>query len=291
MGRLRTGIAVLLLVWMTVNAQSIIIPFLIAFTLAYLINPLVDCLERIRVPRLLAVSLLFGISAGLIVLAWFTLIPDLIREIQDLIVRLPQIFKGVIAYAHEHLPKLFNLLNVDYLKIEQDFLQNQYPAKVESLLLQAVKALSGMGTLLSRVLNVILIPVLTFYFLKDYNKIKSGFLDFVPRKNRTLVNFYLYVQPHPRRIHQGKLITCVFVGLRGSGHLLDTYSIMIVETGILNSSRSPDLHQPRHCADSPRSCRILHAAIQVLIVFAVVQSIEGYVTPKIVERVGLHPVM
>jgi predicted PurR-regulated permease PerM len=36
----------------------------------------------------------------------------------------------------------------------------------------------------------------------------------------------------------------------------------------------------------------MHAAIQVLIVFAVVQFIEGYViTPKIIgERVGLHPV-
>jgi predicted PurR-regulated permease PerM len=299
MGRLRTGIAILLLVWMTVNAQSIIVPFMIAFTFAYLINPLVDFLERIRIPRLPAVSLLFGISAGLIVLAWFTLIPDLIREIQDLIVRLPQIFKDVLAYAHEHLPKLFNLLNVDYLKIEQDFLQNQYPAKVESLLIKAVQSLSGMGTLLSRILNVILIPVLTFYFLKDYNKIKSGFLAFVPKKNRTIVNFYLW---RSNRILggyiRGKLITCVFVGIftwLGLFIFSIPYSIMIgLETGILNFvpfvgfyislgiALIPPLFMPHP----------LHAAIQVLIVFAVVQSIEGYViTPKIIgERVGLHPV-
>jgi predicted PurR-regulated permease PerM len=192
MRRLRTGIAILLLVWMVVNAQGIIIPFLIAFSLAYLINPLVDVFERVRIPRLLAVSMLFATAAGFVVLAWFTLIPDLVREIQDLIVRMPKIIQDIIAFAHQRLPKLFNVLNVDYLKIEKDFLQNQYPAKVESLLFEAVKALSNMGTLLSQVLNVILIPVLTFYLLKDYNKIKDGFLSFVPKKRRPLVNFYLW---------------------------------------------------------------------------------------------------
>ena len=299
MRSLRAGIVILLLVWMIINAQGIIIPFLLAFILAYLINPLVDFFERIRVPRLLAVSLLFATAAGLMVLAWFTLIPDLIREIQDLIVRLPIIVKDVIAFAHMHLPKLFNLLNVDYLKIEQDFLQNQYPAKVESLLLKAIKALSGMGTILSQILNIILIPVLTFYFLKDYNKIKSGFLSFVPKKNRTLVNFYLW---RSNRILggyiRGKLITCVFVGIftwLGLFLFSIPYSIMIgIETGILNFvpfvgfyislaiALVPPLFMPNP----------LHAVVQVLIVFAVVQSIEGYViSPKIVgERVGLHPV-
>jgi len=299
MRSLRAGIVILLLVWMIINAQGTIIPFLLAFILAYLINPLVDFFERIRVPRLLAVSLLFATAAGLMVLAWFTLIPDLIREIQDLIVRLPIIVKDVIAFAHMHLPKLFNLLNVDYLKIEQDFLQNQYPAKVESLLLKAIKALSGMGTILSQILNIILIPVLTFYFLKDYNKIKSGFLSFVPKKNRTLVNFYLW---RSNRILggyiRGKLITCVFVGIftwLGLFLFSIPYSIMIgIETGILNFvpfvgfyislaiALVPPLFMPNP----------LHAVVQVLIVFAVVQSIEGYViSPKIVgERVGLHPV-
>ena len=299
MRRLRIGIAVLLLVWVIVNAQGIIVPFLIAFTLAYLINPLVDALEKIRIPRLVAVSLLFGVAAGLIVLAWLILIPDIIREIQDLIVRLPQIAKDVIAYAHAHLPKLFNLLNIDYLKIEQDFLQNQYPAKVEALLLKAVKALSGMGTLFSRILNVILIPVLTFYFLKDYTKIKSGFLAFVPRKNRTLVNFYLW---RSNRIFggyiRGKLITCLFVGFftwLGLFLFGIPYSILIgIETGILNFVPFVGFYISLFIALLPPLFmpHPLHATIQVLIVFAVVQSVEGYIlTPKIVgERVGLNPV-
>jgi predicted PurR-regulated permease PerM len=299
MRRLRTGIAVLLLVWLVINAQGIIIPFLLAFILAYLISPLVDFFERLRIPRLLAVSLLFTVAAGLIVLAWFTLIPDLILEIQDLLVRLPKIIQDVIAYAHGHLPKLFKLLNVDYLKIEKDFLQNQYPSKVESLLLQAIKSLSGMGTVLSQILNVILIPVLTFYFLKDYNKIKSGFMSFVPKKNRTLVNFYIW---RSNRILggyiRGKLITCVFVGVftwLGLFLFGIPYAIMIgIETCVLNFvpfvgfyislaiALVPPLFMPNP----------LHAVVKVLIVFAVVQSIEGYiVTPKIVgERVGMHPI-
>jgi predicted PurR-regulated permease PerM len=299
MRRLRTGIAILLLVWMVVNAQGIIIPFLIAFSLAYLINPLVDLFERIRIPRLLAVSILFAGAAGFIVLAWFTLIPDLIREIQDLIVRMPKIIQDIIAFAHQHLPKLFNVLNIDYLKIEKDFMQNQYPAKVESLMLEAIKALSNMGTLLSQVLNVILIPVLTFYLLKDYNKIKGGFLSFVPKKRRPLVNFYLW---RSNRIFggyiRGKLIIGVFVGIftwLGLFLFGIPYSIMIgIVTGILNFVPFVGFYISIAVALFPALFmpNPLHAVLRVLIVFAVVQSIEGYViSPKIVgDRVGLHPV-
>lgn len=144
MKKLRIGVLLILLVWIMANTKSIVIPFLIAFTFAYLTNPLVDFLERLRLSRLFAVSLIFIVGTGLFALACFTLIPDLVREIQDLIVKLPRTIQGGIAFAHKHLPRLFGLLQIDYMKIEQDFLQNQYPAKVEAMLLKAVKALSEM---------------------------------------------------------------------------------------------------------------------------------------------------
>jgi predicted PurR-regulated permease PerM len=299
MKKLRNGILLILLIWILSNTKSIVIPFLVAFVFAYLTNPLVDFLERLRFHRLLAVSLIFLVGTGLLTLACFTLIPDLIREIQDLIVRLPQTIQNGIAFAHKHLPKLFALLKVDYLKIEQDFLQNQYPAKVESFLLKMLKAFSGMGTFLSQMLNVILIPVLTFYFLKDYNKIKSSFLSFVPKKKKSLINFYLWRSNQILGGYiRGKLIVCVILGLMtwlGLFLLSIPYAIMIaIIVGLFSIVPFVGFYVSMAAAllSSLLMPNPYEAALKILIVFLITQAIEGYViTPKIVgERVGLHPV-
>ena len=299
MKKLRGGIAIILLVWLIANTKGIIIPFLFAFILAYLTNPLVDFFVRLRVPRLLGVTMIFLLALGVTVAVAVILIPDLIDEFQNLLERLPQAVQGLFDFAHKHLSKLFAMLKIDYWKIEQDFLQNQYPAKVEELLLKSLKALSGMGTLLSHVLNIILIPVLTFYFLKDYNRIKESFLTFIPKKNKKLVNFYLW---RSNRILggyiRGKLIVCVVLGvLTWFGLFLFRipYAIMIgIVAGIMSIVPFVGFYISISVAllstlfmPNPHA-----AALKIIIVFALTEAIEAYVvSPKIVgDRVGLHPV-
>jgi predicted PurR-regulated permease PerM len=299
MRKVRVSIGLILGLWLLVNVQDILIPFLVAFILAYLTNPLIDFLERRRLPRLPAVSLVFVIMTGLTVLGAITLVPDLIREIQDLIVRLPQTVQNAIAFAHKHLPRLFAILKIDYMKIEQDFLQNQYPAKVEALLIQAVKALSNMGTVMNWVLYVILIPVLTFYFLKEYPRIKGRFISFVPRRQKSLVNFYLW---RSNRILggyiRGKVIVAAILGLLtwlGLFLLSVPYAIMIgIVVAVFSLipfvgfyiSLGVALLTALFMPDTGR------AVVKILAVFLLSEAAEAYViSPKIVgERVGLHPV-
>jgi predicted PurR-regulated permease PerM len=299
MRKVRVCIALILGLWLLVNVQDILIPFLVAFILAYLINPLIDFLERRHLSRLLAVSLVFVIGTALTVLGLVTLVPDLIREIQDLIVRLPQTVQNAIAFAHKHLPRLFAILKIDYMKIEQDFLQNQYPAKVEALMVQAVKALSNMGTVMNWVLYVILVPVLTFYFLKEYPWIKGRFLSFVPRRQKSLVNFYLW---RSNRILggyiRGKVIVAAILGLLtwlGLFLLSVPYAIMIAIVVAVFSlipfvgfyiSLGVAMIAALFMPDTGS------AVIKILAVFLFSEAAEAYViSPKIVgERVGLHPV-
>jgi predicted PurR-regulated permease PerM len=297
--RLRAGIGIILGVWILANAQGIVIPFLIAFVTAYLINPVVDTFERRRWPRLLGVTVVFAALFGVIALVAVLVIPDLVREIQDLIVRLPQMIQSAIALAQKHLPRLFGLLQIDYAKVEQDFLVNRYPAKVEEMLIGFFRGLSGMGTWLSRLLNVILIPVLTFYFLKDYNRIKNALLGFVPRRFKSLSNFYLW---RSNRIVggyiRGQLIVCGIVGLLTWFGLFlfgNPYAVMIgIVTGILNIVPYVGLYVSLGVAliSCPFASHPQWAALQIAGVFVAVQSLESWViSPKIVgDRVGLHPV-
>lgn len=298
--KLRAGIGIILGVWILANAQGIVIPFLIAFVFAYLINPVVDFLDHRRWPRLLAVTAVFVVLFGGLGLLAVLVIPDLVREIQDLIVRLPQMIQGAIGLAHKHLPRLFGVLQIDYAKVEEDFLVHRYPAKVEEILIGFMRGLSGMGTWLSRLLNVILIPVLTFYFLKDYGRMKSGLLGYVPRKYKSLANFYLW---RSNRIVggylRGQLIVCVIVGLLTWFGLFlfgNPYAVMIgIVTGILNLVPYVGLYVSLGVAliSCPFSAHPQWAAVQIAGVFLVVQSLEAWViSPKIVgDRVGLHPVV
>ncbi|MBN2200681.1 AI-2E family transporter [bacterium] len=298
--KLRTGIGIILGVWILANAQGIVVPFLIAFVLAYLFNPMVDFFERRRWPRLVGVTVVFAVLFGGLGFLAVLVIPDLVREIQDLIVRLPRMIQGAISLAHQHLPKLFGVLQIDYAKVEEDFLVRRYPAKVEELMIGFLRGLSGMGTWLTRLLNVILIPVLTFYFLKDYGRMKSGLIGYVPRRYKSLANFYFW---RSNRIVggylRGQLIVCAVVGvLTWFGLFLfrNPYAVMIgIVTGILNIVPYVGLYVSLGVAllSSPFSPHPLWAALQIAGVFLVVQSLEAWViSPKIVgDRVGLHPVV
>jgi len=151
---------------------------------------------------------------------------------------------------------------------------------------------------LGQILNVILIPILTFYFLKDFNRIQEWMLNMVPRKYRSSCYFYLW---RTNRILggyiRGQLIVCTIVGvLTGLGLAVFgiPFAILLgVMTGLLNVIPYIGLYVSLGLAllTSLFTAHPLVAALKIAGVFLVVQSLEGYViAPKIVgERVGLHP--
>lgn len=297
--RIRIAVAILLFFWIVVNIQGIVIPFLVAFLLAYLVHPLVDQFEKWHVPRVLSVLLIFLFLLGIFGLVLAIILPDLAREIQELLIRFPQMLQNGIALVHKHLPKLFALLKIDYLKLEKEFLEEKYPAYVGKVFIQILKAIVGMGTWLGQLLNLILIPVLTFYFLLDYHRVRETLLGFVPKKYKALASFYLW---RSNRIVggyiRGQLIVCILVGIftwLGLFLFSIPYSILIgIVTGILNVIPYLGLYVSLGLAllSSFFTPAPHISALKILLVFAIVQGVEAYiVSPKIIgDRVGLHPV-
>lgn len=285
-------------VWFLVRAQGVIFPFLIAFILAYLFDPLVDFMEKIHVPRGLSTLLVLLVNLGVFILVGVLLIPGLVREIQDLINRIPDMADKLYVLAQRNLPRLMQFLQIDSAKLHESLLE-EIPSRTESVLSNLLKGLTGVGAFLGKMFNIILIPILTFYFLKDFDRIRGFFLDFIPRKYHSRCNFYLW---RINRIFggyiRGQLIVSSIVGiLTGIGLALFhiPFAILIGFTaGILNVIPYLGLYISLGIAllAGLFTPNIMASMIKIAGVFLVVQAIEAYfISPKILgDRVGLHPV-
>ena len=164
--RLAFGVIVILGMWFVVKAQGLLFPFVISFVLAYLFDPLADRLENWRIPRTLASLIILILSIGLLILVGSILIPSLIGEIKILIEGIPDLADSIFTTVQESLPKLLAFAKVDSQELQQSVLET-FPARAEQVLLNILKGISGVSSFLGQLFNIILIPILTFYFLKD----------------------------------------------------------------------------------------------------------------------------
>jgi predicted PurR-regulated permease PerM len=242
--------------------------------------------------------LLLIVTFGLIVVVGGILIPSLVREIQDLIRRIPTLATQISMFVSSNLPRLLTFLHVDSEQFQQSLLE-KFPSGAEQVLSNLLKGISGIGTLLGRVLNIVLVPILTFYILKDYERIRDWMLGFAPKRYRSSVYFYLW---RMNRILggylRGQIIVCTIVGvLSGAGFAIFNipFAILLgVMVGLFNVIPFIGFYVSLAVAllagfFTPEP---IIAMIKIGGIFLVVQTLEAYVlSPKIVgESVGLHPV-
>jgi predicted PurR-regulated permease PerM len=159
----------------------ILTPFLIGIILAYLGTPIVDRAEKRRIPRALS-TLGVVLACGLLLFALFlVLIPLIQSEVMLAMRRLPELFEivagRVMPWLEEHLGIK---LTLDVSAIRELVMENVESAQRFSLsLLSGVK--TGGLILLSAVVNVVLIPVVMFYLLRDWKMILERLDDLLPR--------------------------------------------------------------------------------------------------------------
>jgi len=296
--RLALGVMLILIIWFFVKIQGAIIPFFISFTLAYLFDPLADWIEKRGIRRGLAVFFLLFLTLMLLVLVAMILIPNLVEEIRDLINRIYDTAPKIYASIQENLPKIQEYFKIDAEKLRQNFLE-KFPSTAEQILSNLLKGITGIGALLGQVLYIILIPILTFYFMKDFDPIREAVMDFVPRRHRNAWTFYLW---RLNRILggylRGQLTVCTIVGFfTGLGLALFNLPFAILIgflTGLLNIIPYLGLYISLGIAllTGLFTPTPLISMLKIGGIFLIVQAAEAYIiSPKIVgERVGLHPI-
>jgi len=160
----------------------ILTPFLSAALLAYLVNPIVNQLMRFHIPRLFSVTLVFIILFLLIVLIILLFIPLIQDQIQILIEVMPAIADWV---QREFIPWLSQSLGIEGLiniNMMKTTLLQQW-TKAGGVATQFLNTAVRSGfVLIEWLINLFLIPVVTFYLLRDWKKLIKGIHDLIPRK-------------------------------------------------------------------------------------------------------------
>jgi predicted PurR-regulated permease PerM len=178
------GLALLLLTgWLFYLLAPILTPFFIAGLLAYLGDPLVDRLEKHKLSRTVAVIIVFLVMTLLLVLAILLLVPLLQQQISQLIHVLPDYIAWI---SNNVVPWLENNFGISHEQLNLAAVSawiTQHWATAGGVAVNILEYASRSGgMLLGWAANIVLIPVVGFYLLRDWDHFIAGIDHLLPRK-------------------------------------------------------------------------------------------------------------
>jgi predicted PurR-regulated permease PerM len=277
----------------------ILTPFLVGILLAYLANPLVNLLMKCRLPRLLAVIIVFLVMFGILTVGILLLIPLVQDQIDILTDTLPNIItwlqNSLIPWIMDHLG-LSGIVNAATLKS----VITSNLSKASGMADGVLKALLHSGfQLVEFMVTLILIPVVTFYLLCDWDYVLKGIRNLVPRHvEPTFVKLVKECDSVLSAFFRGQLLVMLALGIIYSVGLVLTGLQLGVTIGIISGILSivPYLGFISGIVAASIAASVqfgtFSAVLFVWLVFAVGHLIEHtFLTPKLVgDRIGLHPV-
>jgi len=291
--------------WLLHLLAPVITPFIAAAALAYLGDPLVDRVEKFSLfkwkpGRTLAVLLVFTVIFLSLSAILLLLVPLLFEQLRHLVHRVPEWFAWLVDSALPWLQVKFGLATLDIAGESLKEGLSSYWQEASGALLSVLGTLSAGGqTMLHWLMNLVLIPVVTFYLLRDWDELVEGVRTLLPPGvEPTVSRLTREIDEVLGAFIRGQLMVMLVLGLVYTGGLwllgLDLAFIIGMSAGLL--SVVPYLGAfvgvvAGLVAATYQFQDIFHP-LMTLLVFLAGQSLEGMVlTPKLVgDKVGLHPV-
>lgn len=290
---------VLLLLWAMARVSNVLVPFVAVYLLAYLLNPLVQQMERrYRVPRWLSSTMVTTLVVGTFVLFILILAPSIADQVEALSERLlntADLLRTWLASSAflDGLESAGVIEKQEVLNQLQLILQNQaqqLPDTVERIA-------SSIGSVLGVVTLLALVPVLLFYTLKDYPDIRDAIIGLFPTAGGRR-DYLVDAGSIVGRYLRGQLIISLIAAFNVSVLFfifdIPFWLLLGLLAGILNFI--PNLGALLALIIGGSVTLIFGGWIKVFIVVAVLlgQSLleQSVLTPNILSyQVGLHPVL
>lgn len=165
---------------------TMIIPFLVSFTIAYILQPIVVFVNKKIKKRGISVLIVVASFIAIIGVGMYLVSPHLIREIKVLIERMPEITKQLEQMLDNFSRKL-------------DFLPESYRPTFSNLNIFFEDTIEKISKVPELIINkffsylsvLIVIPMIIIYFLIDYERILCGCRDYLIKKNKIHFKNYL----------------------------------------------------------------------------------------------------
>lgn len=279
--------------------EPVLTPFLIAALLAYLGDPLVNHLTRLKLPRVLAVTLVFIVIMLLVLALLLFLMPLLIRQFEVFMMRLPEFLvwlqEFVLPWLRQHLG-LELTLDPQTLKA----ILTEHWQQAGNVVVSTWKTLSQSGAaIVGWFAQLLLIPVVTFYLLCDWHAVVRGMRKLLPRRAEpTIMKLWRECDEVIGAFLRGQFLVMLALGviywIGFSIVGLDLALLLGIVIGLLAIVPYLGLVVGLIVASITALVQFhdtMHL-VYILIVFGVAQLLENFVlTPWFVgDRIGLHPV-
>ena len=281
---------------------AMLVPISVSIFLSFLLAPVVERLDQRSVHRTVVVALILFVAVSLFSFAVFKVIPGLYREILALVELGPQAYETI---SREWLPSIRDVFLRSGLISEKEF--NQLIQESRNLIQiseQVHQALHTIWTtaprLLGTIINIVMVPLLTFFLLRDYRQLKMGLCSLVPRDLQSVIIVYSEkVSATLRSVLKGQAIIASILGVLYVCGLSLIGLKSAVAIGLVSGL----------CRFIPYLDVVVGVTLSMMVVFShfqgfgqliavglvflIVQSIDGMIiTPRVIgDRVGIHPVI
>jgi putative permease len=188
---------------------SILTPFLISIIFAYLLIGMQSRFESFGVKSSIALFLTYSIFLliGITLMVWLG--PLVYQQLQALVLEVPNWLNSFIIFAQTIPLKYPDLVSSDQITA---FLQS-LSGQITTLSQDFVKAsITGIQNTVTIAINLILLPILVYFFLCDRETIISGFLNILPKERKMLNNVWIEMDQQLSNYARGKAIEIVIVG-------------------------------------------------------------------------------
>ncbi len=188
--------------------SGLFLPLLLSLILTFLLQPLVGIFERAAINRSAAILMVYLLVAAVVYLLFHFLMPHWHQTWDSLRVDLPRYSGRLVAVAKEW----------------QDGLQDSFPfvgnydlpllarKKIELFFTQAIAQTPRQALRLGSLL--LLVPLFTFFFLRDGHRIMRSFLGLVPNRYFEMVHDLSYlVTKQLSHFIRGRILEAAIVGL------------------------------------------------------------------------------
>jgi predicted PurR-regulated permease PerM len=282
--------------------RAVLTPIFLAFSLAYILDPVVDWLEAWHVPRPAGIALVLGGTLGILGLFLVLVLPGIATDVAGVIRELPTQLAALWATIAPWL---------EQRGIAVPQTMTEWVARLNALASEAASAMlapagsvvsaviSGTLSVLGSVAAALVVVVLAVYLLIDFDRITTGARELLPRRWRASVTSYAQdIDALLSHFIRGQVIVMVILAvLYSSAYALLGVRLAVpigLAAGVLNfipylgSAFALLAGVLMSLLDGWHGWQLLG----VVLAYTVIQTLEGFViTPRIVgQTVGLSEI-
>lgn len=289
------GIATAVFVLVLWVLGDVLVPFLLGMAVAYVLDPVADWLERHGFTRMWATLLITLLALVALIVLLLLLIPTLARQATQLVEVGPQIAQNVEVFIKERFPSV----------IEEDSILRRSLSDVGETIRSrggefVRAAFSSLSGLVNLVVLFVIVPVVSFYMLMDWDRLVAEVDSLLPREHAPMIRkLAAQIDDTLAGFIRGQGLVCVILGTYYAVALMAVglqFGLVIGFTaGLLTFIPYVGAIVGGVLSIGLALFQFWGEWIWIVVVWAIFQSgqfVEGNIlTPNLVgSSVGLHPV-